>query len=163
MLCYLLQQLKKKDPNLSLPSSLQVLMGTSGVCKNRLVMVRATKPSQLLPAVPHTSTHRGKSNRGLCQRNVNLCRPWGTRQLQNSNSKKKTLFQMFSAVAGGAHKNWTSRSLPRPRAKYSAWNKRTHWMWIRKGEVWFYFCSTVSITACIWIWQILLVVNRTSA
>lgn len=66
---------KKKNPNLSLPSSLQVLMGTSGVCKNRLVMVRATKPSQLLPAVPHTSTHRGKSNRGLCQQNVNLCRP----------------------------------------------------------------------------------------
>lgn len=144
MLCYLLQQLKKK--NLSLPSSLQVLMGTSGVCKNRLVMVRATKPSQLLPAVPHTSTHRGKSNRGLCQQNVNLCRPWGTRQLQNSNSKKKPLFQMFSAVAGGAHKNRTSRSLPRPRAKYSAWNKRTRWMWIRKGEFWFYSCSTVSIT-----------------
>lgn len=64
-----------KKKNLSLPSSLQVLMGTSGVCKNRLVMVRATKPSQLLPAVPHTSTHRGKSNRGLCQQNVNLCRP----------------------------------------------------------------------------------------
>lgn len=104
MLCYLLQQLKKKDPNLSLPSSLQVLMGTSGVCKNRLVMVRATKPSQLLPAVPHTSTHRGKSNRGLCQQNVNLCRPWGTRQLQNSNSKKNLLFQMFSAVAGGAQR-----------------------------------------------------------
>lgn len=77
MLCSLLQQLKKnklKIPILTLPSSLQVPLGTSGVCKTRLVVVRATKPSQVLPAAPHTSAHRGKSNRGLCQWNVKLCR-----------------------------------------------------------------------------------------
>lgn len=123
-------------------------MGTSGMGKNSLVMVRATKASP-----SHLNT-QGKRTEALSMK----CEPLQALQLQNSNSKKKP-----SAVARGAHRNWTPRSWPRPRAQHSAWSKRTCWVWNQEREVLPLFLLNCIYVVCIWIWQILFVVNRTSA